>query len=433
MKNKSVAASFICCLVWFTENAQTLSLQELLQKVELHSKEIKVAEYKLGEKLLLVEDAKNDQLPDFTITASLDKASDLPVYDNGLFHPPSKHEIIHTLYASYGNMYISIYEGLKKRNTIKLMEMEGGLERTLFIEKQASVKLQAIFLFFELYLQIEWEKLMKADINEKEYQLKKIKDFYELGMVLHSDVLRTELELSKRKMALIEIENQQTKINQQLNNMIGNREEEKVFPNINLEELPRYESLKNVMNESHVYAYTEKQSYYHIKNAEKEFELIKASNSVKVGLTASFQFSNPQTFLYPYNDSWYNLGLVGVKATYSLSELYKNKNKKKAAKIAVEAAHEQHEKTIDDARTKIYQDYLALDEVVKHVSIYKLNETYALENARILKEAYFNQTALITDLLDADVLVLKSQFELKQAQISVFKNYYKLEYSKGSL
>ena len=76
---------------------------------------------------------------------------------------------------------------------------------------------------------------------------------------------------------------------------------------------------------------------------------------------------------------------------------------------------------------------MALDESEKYVTIYKLNETYAVENARILKDAYFNQTSLITDLLDADVLVLKSKFELKQAQINVFKNYYKLQYSKGTL
>lgn len=422
----------------FMMNAQNktpenLNLSQLKQKVAIHSKEIKIAEYQLENKLYHVQDAKNAQLPNLNITASVDKASNFLIYDQGLFNHPSKHEVIHTLYATNTNMYLSLYEGLRLKNTVKLKQIEADLSKELLLEKEAAVQLNAILLFLDLYLQNEWELLMKADIKEKEHQLSEIKNFHELGVVLQSDVLRAELELSKRKMTLIEIENQQLVVNQKLNVLIGNPDDQLVQPEVEIKYLPKYENFDEALNEGKHKAYAEKISHWHVEEAEKNLDLIKANNSIKVGLTGSFQFSNPQIFLYPYNDSWYNLGLIGVKASYSFSELYKNKNKKAAAKIATEEAHKHHEKISDDVRTKIYQDYLALDESEKYVTIYKLNETYAVENARILKDAYFNQTSLITDLLDADVLVLKSKFELKQAQINVFKNYYKLQYSKGTL
>lgn len=436
MKRKSsILLLFITfnCYLGYTQQHQSLELQDVLQKVVIHSKSIKISEYKLDEKLLQVKDAKNNRLPDFNITASVDKASNFPIYDNGLFNKPSQHDVIHTLYATNTNMYLAIYEGLKLKNTVKLKEIDALLEKEKFLENVASVNLEAIHLFYDLYLQNEWESLMKADISEKEHQLHEIKNFYELGVVLHSDVLRAELELSKRKMTLIEIENQQVKLNQQLNVLIGYTDEQKIIPLVTIDHLPEHQNFDEVLEEGKENAFAEKQSHLHVQMVEKELDLIKANNNIKVGLTGSFQFSNPQIFLYPYNDSWYNLGLIGVKATYSLSELYKNKHKKAAAKVTVEEAHEHHKKIQDDIRTKLYKDYLDLEEAIKYVPIYKLNQDYALENARILRDAYFNQTSLITDLLDADVLVLKSKFELKQSQINVFKNYYKLQYTKGAL
>ena len=425
----------MCSQYFFAQKmvSNHLTLKSMLEKVAIHNRDLKIAEYELEDKYVQIDDSKFNLLPDLSIAASVDKASNFPIYDNGLFNKPSQHDVIHTLYATNTNLYWTLYDGMKKLNTVRFNELASELEKEKFLEKTASVNLQAIFLFYDLYLQMELKNLMQEDIKEKEHQHKEIKDFYELGVVLHSDVLRAELELSKRKMTLIEIENQVTKINQQLNVMMGVKDDFIWNPIENISVLPNYENFNEALQIAVDNGYEEKMSSVHVKMVEKEYDIIKSKNSVEIGLTGSFQFSNPQIFLYPYNDSWYNLGLIGLKAQFSISELYKNKNKKVSAKISIEKAHEHHKKVNDNIRTRIYKDYLALDESVKYVNIYKLNVESSSENARILRDAYFNQTALITDLLDADVLVLKSKFEFKQSQINVFKNYYKLQYSKGTL
>lgn len=438
MKNKWGMAVMVWCAATLFTNAQkaepqSLELSQLFEKVVLNSRELKMAEHQVNKREYGIKDAQNDRLPDLSVTVSADKASNMPIYENGLFQAPSQHEVIHTLYASETNLYWSVYEGLKKKNTVKLRVLQWELEQELFLEKKAAVNLKAVTLFLDLYLQYEWERLLKADIQEKEAQLKQVKDFYELGTVLQSDVLRSELELSKRRMTLIEIENEKRQLNQQLNILIGNDDEQCVLPVFNMEVLPQTDSFQRILEQGRSDAYMEKQSQHHLAIAEKEWQLSRSANALKLGVAGTFRFSNPQIFLYPYNDSWYNLGIIGLKASYSFSELYKNRNKKKAVREAVEEAHEHHKKVDDDVRTALYRDYLAFDEAVKYVSIFELNETYALENARILKDAYFNHTVLITDLLDADVLVLKSKFELKQARVNVFKNYYRLQYSKGKL
>lgn len=416
-----------------TSNQQSFSIDEILDKVVENSRAIKIEEFKLEASEYRIQDAKNNRLPDLATNASIDKASNFLIYDNGLFNSPSKHDVIHTLYSTNTNMYLNIYEGLKYSNTIKLTELKAALQNENVNEKTALLKLQAIHLFYDLYLQKEWEKLLHNDVEEKEHQLKEIKDFFELGIVLESDVFRAELELSKRRMTLIEIQNQQKKINQELNTLVGFDDEFVIQPDLQLNALPEIENFDAVLKEGLENAYAERKSNIGVEITENEYHLVKANNALKIGIGGTFMFSNPQIFLYPYNDSWYNLGIIGLKASYSFSELYKNKNKKAAAKIEMEESHEHHKKVQDEIRTKIYQDYLSFDEALKYISINTLNEEYAEENARILHAAYFNQTALITDLLDADVLVLKSKFELKQSHVNVFKSYYTLQFSQGKL
>ncbi|MNL30619.1 hypothetical protein D3C87_1523660 [compost metagenome] len=55
------------------------------------------------------------------------------------------------------------------------------------------------------------------------------------------------------------------------------------------------------------------------------------------------------------------------------------------------------------------------------------------ENARIVKQNYFNQTALITDLLDADIQLLQSKFDFTSAKIAAQIQYYQLQNVLGTL
>ncbi|MNW20775.1 hypothetical protein D3C71_2213320 [compost metagenome] len=61
------------------------------------------------------------------------------------------------------------------------------------------------------------------------------------------------------------------------------------------------------------------------------------------------------------------------------------------------------------------------------------NVGLATENARIIKNRYFKSSALVTDLLDADMEHLKTLFELETAKIAIQKHYYCIEFLKGNI
>ena len=57
----------------------------------------------------------------------------------------------------------------------------------------------------------------------------------------------------------------------------------------------------------------------------------------------------------------------------------------------------------------------------------------ATANLKIVSTKYFNQLALLTDLLDADNLYLESSFNLVKAQTDATGYYYRLLYATGKL
>ncbi len=77
--------------------------------------------------------------------------------------------------------------------------------------------------------------------------------------------------------------------------------------------------------------------------------------------------------------------------------------------------------------------HIRYQEAFIQINVATVNVKQATENARIIKENYFNQTALVTDLLDADIQTLQTKFELASAKIQAQNKYYLLLNIVGKL
>ena len=263
--------------------------------------------------------------------------------------------------------------------------------------------------------------------------MKEIKSFHKNGTVLKSDVLRVELELSKRKMAMVTIQNDILIAMQKLNIIMGEPDEKAVLPQA-LSELK-----EDNMDYNQYLAEAFEHSFpYFISGQQTELRKIrlsqvKANLSPKLGLYSDFYYANPQIFLFPYNPSWYSLGVVGLKGSFPLSALYHNTHKVRAAKLELEKEEELHRDTEDKVRQQVKEAFLRYKEALVQIEVAEVNVKQAVENARIIKNTYFNQTSLITDLLDADIQVLQTRFDLETAKIMAQNKYYLLKNITGVL
>ena len=175
------------------------------------------------------------------------------------------------------------------------------------------------------------------------------------------------------------------------------------------------------------------QSEQEVKLKQLAIKQSKANYLPQLGFTGNFTFANPQIFLYPYNDSWYNLGIVGLKLKVPISAVYRNKNLVRVAKVSLDREEVKHHLEEEHMQHQLLQAHLDYKLACVQRDVCLKNVGLAKENARIIKNRYFKSSALVTDLLDADMEHLKTLFELETAKIAIQKHYYFIEFLKGTI
>lgn len=416
------------------ETPLPLTLSQVWEKADAFSKAIKIKNLGVQGSVQEVKDARAERLPELSVGGNYEKATNIPVYENGLFSAPTQHEVIHTLYKIGADGYLNVYNGSKTNLNIAKEEVL----HKVAIEQQhlttSEIRLRAAAYYLDLQKNIIFKDLLIKDIADQEKQLKEIKQFLKHGVVLKSDVLRVELKLSRQQMSLIRIENDIILANQKLNILIGEPDERLVDPVEKLEpEALLLKSYDNYLSEAIEKSFPYRISEQQTQLRKIQLKNVKANVAPQVGLYGNFNFANPQIFLYPYNPHLYSLGIVGVKASFAISSFYLNKHKEKAAQIELQQQETEHSDVQDNVRKQVKEAYLRYKESLIQIGVDRVNVDHAKENARIVSNTYFNQTSLITDLLDADIQLLQTRFDLATSQIAAQLQYYQLQNVIGTL
>ncbi len=84
-------------------------------------------------------------------------------------------------------------------------------------------------------------------------------------------------------------------------------------------------------------------------------------------------------------------------------------------------------------RLQVNQDYQNYLLAQKKINVYQVAVDQATENFRITKNKYDNNLVTLTDLLDADVALLRTRLNLSSAQADAISAYNKLLQTTGQL
>lgn len=407
-----------------------VSLDDVIAQALSHSKYIEQSHLALKEKEVEVTQKRVALLPTINVHGSASYASNMPIYDNGIFNKPSQHDVIHYLYDNGADFYLNLYNGHRDLMNIQSARLERKMADINWMEANAQIKMQVCNLYLDLQQSYSHKNVIINDIEDQKEQLKKIKAMQKAGAVLLSDVLRIEVELSKRELLLVQIDHDILAINQKLQFISGIKEfilpTQRVFDKTLL-------AYDQVVEEAKTQAFILQKSEQEVQLRKLAIKQAKSNYLPEVGLTSTFTFSNPQIFLYPYNDSWYNLTIVGLKVNVPISSFYKNKHVVRAANIAYEKEKVKHHHEEEELENQLLQAYLDYKLALEERDVRARNVELAKENARIIKNRYFSTSALITELLDVDMQYLQTLFELETATIAIQKHYYFIEFLKGTI
>lgn len=327
-----------------------------------------------------------------------------------------------------------LYQGGKIKYNIGKKELEKQNARIASERDIAEIKLLLVGQYLHLLKLYKQRNVLTRNIEEAERQLHDIGQLKKQKMVTENDVIRSELQLTNYKLALLQTNNDIIILSQKLDVVLGLDENILLEPDTALLGRPRpvgsYEQyvLHAYMNYPELkIIQTDKQLAW------KELQLAKADNRPSLSLRASNTLERPLTASSPVQDLFMNTWNVSVSLSYRLSSLYHNKHNVRVARLNNELEDVREEQQKQEVRTKVKTAcvrYREADDRIQALTVYLRQ---ANENHRIMQNKYRNQLAILTELLDAENIRLDAELQLTAAQADKVYIWYQLQRINGEL
>ncbi|HBX61626.1 MULTISPECIES: TolC family protein [Empedobacter] len=421
MKNKIFLP--ICLVVATFAHAQetNVSLQEVIQQSLQNNKSVKVAEAAKNTSEYKVQSAKNNRLPDISLsgqymhlftTTNVDIKLPMQSSGGGMGVEPNQ------LLLGQASASVPVFAGFKIKNAIKSNELMVDLSNLQIEATKENVVWQAINLYFGLYktqrsIDVLNENLVRANQRVKDFQ-----NFLDNGIIARNDLLRAKLQASNVQVAIDEAETQYKNINYRLNLLTGQDESKIVH-------VDNVETLKTINQNSQDYVNRTDIKSYDVKNqiADSQIKIAKAAYYPQLAVSAGYIAMDIDKVA-----SVTNATNVGVGLKYDLSSLYKNKAEVEIAKAQKLENEMQKETTIDKAKVEMNEAFQKYDLAKKKNNVYKEAVEQANENYRIVKDKNDNGLADTDDLLEADVQQLQAKINQvvgdADEQLAIYEYYY---------
>lgn len=405
---------------------QKMTLEEAWGRVEKYNKSVRNWDLQVRASHEQLADTRRERLPEIGVKSEYARISNLPMYEGGLLQAPTQYPVLHNFFQLKADAYLNLYEGHRLRTKEEAEETVHAITEEQRRQTAADVRLRVAAVYLDLSRSLVFEQLTLKNIEEAEKRLVDIRELHTNGVVIRSDLLRAELQLSRQKMTLVEIRNAVDLARQKLSLLIGLPEATRIVP-------ADSDAAPSLSGDYEAYVSEAMDEAFSLKIAGKQKELselylkqVQTAYKPRIGLFADYEYAYPQILFYPYAGALYGLGKVGLRISYPVSALYHNKHKEQAARLEIQRQEVVLSDRRDLVRQEVREAYVHYREALERIDVSRLSTRQAEENYRIVRNTYFHQLALLTDLLDADSQLLQARFDLASARLSARLHYYQL-------
>jgi outer membrane protein TolC len=164
------------------------------------------------------------------------------------------------------------------------------------------------------------------------------------------------------------------------------------------------------------------------KAANVNIKAAKTEGYPKINLTAGYIAA-----YVPHVITITNAINAGIGIQYNLASLWRTNTTLLKANAQQQRLLADEAQLNDAVRLQVNQDYQNYLLAQKKIDVYQVAVNQATENFRITKNKYDNNLVTTTDLLDADVALLRTKLTLSSAKADAVSAYNKLLQTTGQL
>lgn len=414
-----------------TQSRLLLSVDSLLQLGMAQNVQLRILRQQEEMVRSRAKTARTAKLPEVQVGLKGGYLGQPIVFREGLSHP-TRPQSPHWLQNYEIDLSQPIYQGGRIRYSIEKADIEQKIAELQTLQNEADIKLALLEQYMQLFSLYKQQTVLARNIEESTKRLENIKSKKRQGLITNNDVLRSELQLTNDRLALQEVDNSLTLMSQQLDILLGLDEQTLIVPDTTLlRQINPTSDYADYLQKAYRDDWTMRRLRQETQLALNNQRLVKAEFLPQLSLYAGNTLARPitRTMADYYNNSW-NIGLT---LSYPLSSLYKNRHKLEEARLNIDASQQQEELRKQSLRMEIRTALIRHQEAQDRVKAMELSVRQARENYRIMRNRYFGQLSILTDLLDANSVLLDAELQLTTARARVIYTYYELQKACGLL
>jgi outer membrane protein len=430
LSNLSLAALLILSLSSQAQDARKITLQEAIDLGLKQSYQLKVLQAKAD-----VAQAKYDQYRFATIPAVAINSSYTRISDNitpfSIYIPGKGNEILNPQildnYLNRGSISQIVFAGMRG---FYLTQSAHYLQRAAELDinnSKSEVRNNLINAFYNFYKANESKKLIEENLKVLEKRLYDTKNFQSVGMALPNDVLKVELAISQQQQMKAELESAIQISNYNLDVMLGLPTETVLVP----DEASMFGSHSN--NGSQAFQSAALNNRFDLKamdwRTRASYKMVRSSRggyAPVISAGANYYYNKPNQRVFPPEAKFKNTWDLGVSLSWNLSTLFTNRYNVREAKANFAANTASQSMMTDAIKMEVNNNYNNYALSLQKIELSEKAVTQAVENQRVMKNQYENNVKILSDLLDADLLLLQAKLNLTNAKIDAETAYQRL-------
>ena len=411
----------------FTVNAQpqNITLKEAMDMAVKHSPALQISKLKTDISQSHINQLYNTLIPTVSVMSNYTRISNniqelsFPLGGKLFTLNPQ----ILDQYYNKASVQEAIFTGFKTYNYKSMFNAQLEASKTDAAKDAADLRLQVASNYFNLYKAIESKKLIDENLKTLDARINDVKNFEKVGMALDNDVLKAELLKSNLEISKSEVENIIATINYNLNIFLGLPENTELTPtDADLTTTPEIQADAAFQTNNRSEWLSAK---WRTEAMNSSVKIAKSAYFPIISVGFNYYYNNPNQRVFPMENKFKNTWDAGITLNWNLTQLFTAKTNIKESKSTLKMSQLAMEQINDGLKSEIFsmqKNYLLQK---KKLKLTEQALTQAKENQRIMKNRFDNQTALFSDLIDADAQSIQSQINQVQAKCDAMIAYYK--------
>lgn len=410
-----------------------LTIDELFALAEQHSKTLAISRQDMAISKQQTDITKSKRLPELGASLSGGFISNASVWDNKLKNREtvSMPHISESLELEANQI---IYQGNKLSHTIEKAALAEQLASLSYVQDRENIRFLLLGKYFDLFKLLNHQKVYLQNIRLAQQRLENIRKFKQEGMVTQNDIIRSELQLTNLQLALDAVDDDIIITNHELCVVLGLPSQttiqiDSTLNGINKPQLSFGELLNQALSQNRSISMSRTGEAM----AAQEINIAKAEKLPTISLYATDVSQRPFLYSIPPQDIYMNFFQGGIRLSYNISSLYHAKEHINLARMQSTKQKKQTALIKEQTELLVHEAYIKWQEAKKNHAALEKSYQLANSNYTIVENKYYNQFAVLTDILDASTAKLDAALQLDNSQATILFRWYQLQKALGKL